>query len=453
MKVRKIMSLIGLALMVAACNPPAGELVGIGRAQRFNEANPYGMVLIKKGSFLMGANSQSVMGTQSDKQTMVTVDAFWMDETEITNSEYKQFVNWVRDSIAFTMLINAGYTEYAVQPKGDEDYDEDNLKIDWNKKVPWNSKDEDIQEALSPLLYSDRSLRTTILNFFYTWNTGYHQAISEQNRFDVTRGVYAHTPMVKLDTAWLDENGMIQTQTIERPYSEAKDFVSHKMINVYPDTLIWLRDYKMSYNDPHVRDYFSHPAFRDYPVVGVTWDQAHAFCVWRTDLLTNRGGQDIFAYRLPTEIEWEYAARGGRKMATYPWGSNYVRDNDGCFFANFKPYRGSYGDDTGTYTMRVAQFRPNDYGLYDMAGNVAEWTLTPYKTDMNTNINDYNPMHEYMALADDPIALKRKVVRGGSWKDVSYYLQCGVRDYEYENVAHSYIGFRCVRPFRGEQVY
>ena len=86
---------------------------------------------------MMGANTQSAIFEQPDNIVMVTVDAFWMDETEITNNEYHQFVNWVRDSIAFTNLIAAGMTDYAVQPK-DEDFDEENFRIDWRRKVPWN---------------------------------------------------------------------------------------------------------------------------------------------------------------------------------------------------------------------------------------------------------------------------------------------------------------------------
>ena len=196
--------------------------------------------------------------------------------------------------------------------------------------------------------------------------------------------------------------------------------------------------------------YFSHRGFADYPVVGVTWEQAHAFCRWRTDYLVDNTAIDPMVYRLPTEAEWEYAARGGRKMAMYPWGSNYARDGKGCFFANFKPYRGAYNDDTGTTTMKVAQFRPNDFGLFDMAGNVSEWTNSAYQSSANTYIHDLNPDYSYMARKADPDILKRKVVKGGSWKDISYFLQCGVRTYEYQYESRPYIGFRCVRSYIGD---
>ena len=134
----------------------------------------------------------------------------------------------------------------------------------------------------------------------------------------------------------------------------------------------------------------------------------------------------------------------------YPWGDKYARDSKGCFLANFKPYRGSYHDDTGTATLPVGEFKPNDFGLYDMAGNVAEWTASSYSSTANTYVHDMNPEFPYVARTDDPDILKRKVVKGGSWKDVSYYLQCGVRTYEYQGEARSYIGFRCVRSVMGE---
>jgi len=221
-------------------------------------------------------------------------------------------------------------------------------------------------------------------------------------------------------------------------------------VNVYPDTIMWLRDFQYSYNDPKMKMYFSSPGYANYPVVGVTWEQAQAFCQWRTQYFNNtnsRGAQD---YRLPTKAEWEYAARGGRKLALYPWGGNYVRDKNGCYLANFKPMRGSYSDDMGTTTVKVASYPPNDFGLFDMAGNVAEWTSSAFNEASSSLVSDMNPNFQYNAKNDDPDQLKRKVIKGGSWKDIAYYLQCGVETYEYQNESRPYIGFRCVRSYNGE---
>ena len=154
MKLTKILPLIALTIALVGCNRPAGELVGARSVGVFKEANPYGMLFIKKGSFMMGANTQSAVFEQPDNIIMVTVDAFWMDETEITNNEYHQFVEWVRDSIALTNLVAAGMTDYAIQPK-DEDFDEENFRLNWQKKVPWDSQEEDVVDALSVIVHKD----------------------------------------------------------------------------------------------------------------------------------------------------------------------------------------------------------------------------------------------------------------------------------------------------------
>lgn len=452
MKMKIMLFLVAVVAIVASCSAPAGELVGVSKASDFREANPYGMVFIRKGSFMMGANTQSAVFEQPDNIMMATVEAFWMDETEITNNEYKQFVHWVRDSIAMTRLVEAGITDYAIQPK-DEDFDEENFTLNWKmrSKIPWGTKDEELAEALSSLYFTDgKELRTNYLHYRYQWYN-YDQAVLQRNKFDVATSSYPEGATVRVDTFWVnDETGAILDSTIVRPLREPKDLITKKIISVYPDTLAWVRDFQYSFNEPMLHMYFSHPGYLEYPVVGVTWEQAHAFCNWRTNYFNNASDTRAQAYRLPTEAEWEYAARGGRPMAMYPWGNNYARDANGCFFANFKPYRGSYNDDTGTTTMKVAQFRPNDFGLFDMAGNVSEWTNNAYDDATNTNIHDLNPDFSYMARKEDPDVLKRKVIKGGSWKDISYFMQCGVRTYEYQYESRPYIGFRCVRSYIGE---
>lgn len=453
MKLLKLLPILVLVCCMVGCNPPAGELVGAVKDAQFQEAHPYGMVFIRKGSFLMGPNSQSAVFSQDDNNIMATVHAFWMDESEITNNEYRQFVNWVRDSIAYRYLIEemGEDSEYALQ--SEYEVDEDVMpRINWKSKIPWEDRfvpDDPTAEALSPMFYAEGrgALRTTMLHYDYSW-MNIDEVKKNANRFDITTGTYPEGATVRVDTFWV-ENGAILSKTIERPLREPKDAVTNTIISVYPDTMVWSRDFQFSYNDPLLHGYFWMPGYAEYPVVGVTWEQANAFCHWRTSFLKDVGGMMTNAYRLPTEAEWEYAARGGRKMAMYPWGDKYARDAEGCFLANFKPYRGSYYDDMGVSTMAVKQFYPNDFGLYDMAGNVAEWTASAYSAIANVSVHDMNPSYSYNARKDDPDILKRKVVKGGSWKDVSYYLQCGVRTYEYQYESRSYIGFRCVRSYIG----
>ena len=454
MKVTKLLSIVVLMLCMVACGKPAGELVGANSGASFVESNPFGMVLIRKGAFLMGSNSQSAIFDQADNNVMVTVNAFWMDETEITNGEYRQFVEWVRDSIAYTLLIEeeGADSEFALQTKYESD-DDEKVLINWKKRIPWENRfvaDEPMAEVLSPLFYDNGrgSLRTTALRYHYTW-INIDQAVKVANKFDVARGRYPQGASIRVDSFWV-ENDEIYYETVERPLRQPSDINTNGIICVYPDTMVWARDFEYSYNDPLLYSYFSSPSYSEYPVVGVTWEQAHAFCHWRTQLLRSQQPVVVNAYRLPTEAEWEYAARGGRKMAMYPWGDRYARDSEGCYLANFKPYRGSYHNDTGVTTMAVGQFEANDFGLYDMAGNVAEWTASAYSTASNARVHDLNPEFPYVARKEDPNTLKRKVIKGGSWKDISYYLQCGVRTYEYQYEGRSYIGFRCVRSYMGQ---
>ena len=110
------------------------------------------------------------------------------------------------------------------------------------------------------------------------------------------------------------------------------------------------------------QEYFSHAAYSDYPVVGVNWYQAKAFCHWRTKmkndyLRTKKNGNKVSAFRLPTEAEWEYAARGGLEFSKYPWGGPSTTSDQGCFLANFKPVRGDYAVDGALYTMEAKSFK------------------------------------------------------------------------------------------------
>ena len=127
--------------------------------------------------------------------------------------------------------------------------------------------------------------------------------------------------------------------------SDRSSFFESEIVNIYPDTLVWLADFTYSFNEQMHDNYFWHPAYDNYPVVGVNWKQAMAFCNWRTRyrneyLKVNNDFQEN-EFRLPTESEWEYAARGGFELTTYPWGGPYTTNSQGCFLANFKPSRGN----------------------------------------------------------------------------------------------------------------
>jgi len=418
----------------------------------------------------MGPNDQDANWAMNTQSKTVSLDAFWMDETEITNGEYKQFVYYVRDSIARERLADpaiGGDDTYQITM--DKRGNEVAPRLNWNKPIPWGKANEDQARALDSMYYVGEDaieiapqLNGTILNYKYSW-IDYKQAALKENKFDALKGRYDRSikglgvnkdsadVMVKKDTTFSGPNG-IENRTVHRELKRRGDFVQTKIINIYPDTMCWIRDFTYAYNEPYMKMYFSHPGYGKYPVVGVSWEQAQAFCDWRTKRFNTyqlkSGGVTVQDYRLPTEAEWEYAARGGRELAMYPWGGNYIRTTKGCFMANFKPNRGNYTEDGFMITAPTgAIYPPNDYGLYNMAGNVSEWTSSAYNESTLSFVHDMNPDYQYNAKSSDSEVNKRKVVKGGSWKDVGAFLQCGMRTYEYQSESRSYIGFRCVRSF------
>ena len=362
---------------------------------------------------------------------------------------------------------------------------------------------------------------------------------------------------------------------IKRVYPDDKK----KYNEALPDSLVW-RD-ELAYNEPYLENYFRHPAYSNYPVVGVSWVQATQYCKWRTDrvnerILINEGvltddlsqkGQNVFTtesylnglyqgvegdnpmkdyskdgatrhvkqsdglllpnYRLPTEAEWEYAALGlvgntdGELLTDrriYPWNGNQIRNTQkkyrGEMMANSVRGRGDMMGMAGALndgydiTAPVTSFWPNDYGLYCMAGNVNEWVqdvyrpaatqdeaefqpfrgnvYTKYKRDADGNLmrDDYGRLivdtvadvrnfrdGDYQSRIEDSedwnsetnktdstskdmyeanagqfaprITDKVRVYKGGSWKDRPYWLSPGARRYMDQNKSTDDIGFRC----------
>ncbi len=424
------LAFVGLPILLSSCgNSGSGQLVGVQNRIQWYQPDPYGMLYLPMGSYNMGPSDQDVPYASTAKSKTVSVQAFYMDETEITNNEYRQFVHWVRDSIAHRIIGEEVDEEHLFMvDRYDQDYNTPH--INWNSRIEWSEPEE--REALEVMYYPEferfkgrREMDGRKLDYEYFW-IDYRDAARKGG-----------------PGAPLRQRGM----------TDRAVFIKRDVINVYPDTLVWVHDFTYSFNEPMTKMYFSHPAFDDYPVVGVTWKQARAFCIWRTDLLNNYllkiGGVRVQDFRLPTESEWEYAARGGLDLAPFPWGGPYIRNTRGCFLANFKPMRGNYIDDGGFHTVPVSSYSPNDYGLYCMSGNVAEWTSNAYDESSYDFAHDLNMDYVYEADEDDPPVLKRKVIRGGSWKDISYYLQTGTRTYEYQDTAKSYIGFRSVMSYLG----
>jgi sulfatase modifying factor 1 len=332
--------LLGIGGKKGGASDPQGELLGAQDRPDFVMPIPYGMVPIPPGTFHMGQADEDPASTQINLNKQITIGPLFMDDTEITNNEYRQFTEF--------FLVEKAQLPEPFKPPTEEEF---------------KSK-------------------------------------------------------------------------------------------YYPDTTVWMQDFSHHMGDPLVDYYWDHPGYKEYPVVGVSWEAANFFGRWRTSFLndwrkTNEGQPPVPAFRLPSEAEWEYSSRGGRDMAKYPWGGPYIRNAKGCMLANFKPGRGNYYDDGYEYTAEVGQYFANDYGLYDMSGNVSEWCLDDFNPASVPTVWDLNPQFIDKNAYDKEGNSKekynaRKVIRGGSWKDVAYYLETGTRTFEYKDSTRSFIGFRCV---------
>jgi len=447
---KKFLLLTALLTFLASCgSKDRGQLVGV-KGKDWHPEKPYGMTLVPGGAFIMGKADDDLAGIQDAPAKTVTVTAFYMDEIEITNSEYRQFVEWVRDSTIRTQLAiladeegitdtgDPGIGQYAFKDANEEDL------------TPYEKYMIDNYSGLGETGYEGRKLNHDVDLIFDTaeypdeyyvevMDTMYlplEESYNGQRTWDVTKFKFQYT--------YMDIEKAAKNKDLRR-----KDVIIKEQVEIYPDTTAWIRDFAYSYNEPMHNDYFWHDAYGDYPVVGVSWKQAKAFCQWRT-LLHNayrkeRKRHFVNTYRLPSEAEWEYAARGGLQAATYPWGGPYAKNDRGCFMANFKPLRGDYAADQALYTVEADAFEENDFGLYNMAGNVSEWVNSSYDPSSYEYMSTINP-------SVNQTSNQRKVVRGGSWKDVAYFLQVSSRDYEYADSARSYIGFRTVQDYMGIDV-
>lgn len=511
---KKLLVLASFVAVVAGCNKRTGELVGVEGREKWYQPDPFGTLFLPMGAYHMGPDDEETPMAHTTKSKMVSVQAFYIDDSEISNNEYRQFVFWVRDSIARKLLANGSGPDAESFQISQDDFlqmwpiyrADNNLQdpyINWEERINWETDDDDYRSDLQPLylpegerFYNRKEIDTRKLNYEY-YRIDIRMAASKSNRFipnkspDVQDAAHEYKKADYINGVTLNDgqNGVpgspsslptdptkdsktLGTYNIkeaksigngnypvvqERKGRDRSTFIIKDIINVYPDTLAWVHDFTYSFNEPLTNMYFWHPAFDDYPVVGVTWKQARAFSIWRSHLLNNfligTGQSIVNDFRLPTESEWEYAARGGLEKSPYPWGGPYIRNSKGCFLGNFKPMRGSYIDDGGFHTLYVYSYNPNDFGLYCMSGNAAEWTSNAFDESAYDFQHDLNADYVFEAQEKDANVLKRKVIRGGSWKDVGYYLQTSARTYEYQDTAKCYLGFRNVMTYLGRSKF
>jgi len=465
---KQILLAVVTVILFSACSSSlgggGGEVTG-SRGKVWNEPAPYGMVLIKRGSITVGAKEQDSLWNDLPEARGISVDAFWMDEREVSNAKYRQFVNYVRDSIIRERLADPAYggnEEYKIE----EDKYGEPVKphLNWSKPIPWRKPNEDEERAINSVFRIDpitgvKMLDARQMNYRYEVFDYKSYALRRYRLDPELRNLNTDVPvdydeeiLISKDTAYIDDDGNIRRATITRPLSSEFDFLHTYIVNIYPDTTVWINDFANAYTEQYARHYFSNAAYDDYPVVGVSWEQANAFCVWRTEYLKQSYGMrnvQMEAFRLPTEAEWEYAARAGNSEQVFPWKNNVPRTEKGCYYGNFKPGDGDYSQDGYIITSPTGAYSANDFGLYDMAGNVAEWTSSAWSEAGIQQTSDLNPDYQYNAAKEDPYKMKRKVIRGGSWKDAQHYIRSDVRTWEYQNEQRSFVGFRCVRTYLG----
>jgi sulfatase modifying factor 1 len=384
-----------------------------------------------------------IMDTLRATGKMVSISAFFMDRTEVSNAQYREFVNWVRDSVAVTML-GPTVAPNLFKPVPTTDGGATLIsqrQINWKnvKKYLWHNGKNGFASKLGDMYYSG------------------DDALLGKREIDIRKLRYSFS-IVNMDLAAAgrkdpnkNRKDFIQNYVDSPDPSKVSEFPS---IAVYPDTLVWKVDYGYSQNDPMVQDYFNNPAYDDFPVVGVTWEQANAYCVWLSRTYPGNGSKKRpkLEFRLPSAAEFEYAAKAGNQDAKYSWRGDLARGDKGHLLANFKNDAGDYTPDYGLFPVNVRSYSPNDYELYNMSGNVAEWTSTAYNPSSAAMLNDFNPNFSYVARTSDSKYLKRKVVKGGSWKDIAYFLQNAISTYEFQDLPRSYIGFRCVASYPGTNI-
>ncbi|MDD4236381.1 MAG: SUMF1/EgtB/PvdO family nonheme iron enzyme [Bacteroidales bacterium] len=452
-----------------------------------------GMKFIPGGTFTNGRSAQEMTFCDKDSTLLVgnlpmrvTVSSFFISDHEVTNAEYREFVNWVKVRVAMDILAEH-YPEKRL-PNGQ--YNQE-IPIDWRDIV------------LDSLLY-------------YPVNESYYR----RKEIDTRKLIYTYQYEELNDSLYrINFSDTITNDSSllwDRNISECME-LKEVSIAVYPDTLCWVNDFSYSYNGPMTKMYFWHPAYDNYPVVGVSWLQAAAYCQWRTDRLnediliaekvlkkrsyyfstdellqdsSNRYYMQILYpnFRFPTEAEWEYAAcfrdDEGFNREIYTWEGQTTTNKKGEYLANFGTIRDqnnvwhkSFDDDGYFHTSEVKHYPPNQKGLYDMAGNVAEWVLNKYEVmdhtyrvlpndDAQTAFEKVYKQMEYgFEIRDSLNELDRwyltryaeqamhnakvldkmqpaRGVKGGSWADPAVYIMPGTRTIYNENKSSSRIGFR-----------
>ncbi|WP_207426117.1 SUMF1/EgtB/PvdO family nonheme iron enzyme [Pedobacter sp. SYSU D00535] len=370
---------------------------------------PPGMVYVPSGTILYKSSADNDGATRR-----VSLSPFFIDATEVTNKQYRDFVNWVADSIVITDYLkdDSYYLKPGKSSTSTAKY------IDWSRidklGAPlWQSNDEAITSKIMGTLVISENGKKVLNSELLKYQLSYFQAGGENANKQIT-----------------------------------------EFVKVIPENAVWVKDFPNSQMGFMAANYYDHRSYDNHPVVGVTWKQARAFADWRGKAAASQLQRNAYlkayqlTFNLPTEAQWQYAASGVRhpEEAEGSPALSYKDRKGEKLLVNFKQGEGNYTQDGSTFTLPVKSYSPNTFGVFNMAGNVSEWTLDAFSPSAVEFVHDLNPVLLYDAADTDPVVMKRKVIRGGSWKDNAELLNIDTRNYEAQDASHSYIGFRCVMP-------
>ena len=264
----------------------------------------------------------------------------------------------------------------------------------------------------------------------------------KENRAEIAQKYKWDSPQyVQAVQTWLESSsGTAAASNWGELYMRKLDWgkITYSGESIYPNTQVWVSDFLMSYNEPMRDYYFVHPAYSDYPVVGVSYLQATLYCQWYSALDGQKKAKEEYRiwYRLPSEVEWERAAsvvaeKRSKKSSGSPVNNNFMRNSKGAYISNFRPSANNFGQDGAMFTAPVQSYYTNDAGCYNMQGNVAEWT----SSNVVCSIGEYTQ--------------EAHIIKGGAWTLPEAACTVGSRTILYYGVAGeapaaSYVGFRMV---------
>lgn len=365
---------------------------------------PLSVVDIPAGNIVISGNAADTSSAGYNQQHLVKISSFYISTTEVTNAQYKEFTDWVRDSIAAFDLGG----KYIIVKNGD-------TAINWKYAADINYSDPAIMEKLTDLLLDPS------------------KSLSNHPQIDPHKLIYRMQGFNYQEAAKKENEGR-----------NPKDFLYKQDIEVYPDTLVWMRDFGYANNEHMSIGYYASDKYKNYPVVGVSWLQANAYCDWFTKqrIYREQRRRKMPAdgvCRLPTQAEWAYAA------SLNDDNSDVKANRRNKVGKDKKQEEGLQGNKL--FPEMVIRNKEGGYHIYGMAGNVSEWTNTSFYEGGINFVNRFNPDIEWGSTDSKSKFKRRKVVCGGSWKDIPQLTTTSNRFYEDMDNAHSYIGFRVVLNF------